>query len=147
MGRSLGLGIAQVVAAALLPVAVVLLVFHAGQVGGFVVRVLRRLRLLPRPRPVPERRVPVEAIAADLRRLAGMRRSLRRGDSRARQQGVLRAYDEVLGTACAALDVPHALGDLPPGFDRDLERLRVEEALRAAGLVLDPPAPRHQDLP
>lgn len=147
MGRSLGLGVAQVAAAALLPVTLVLLVFHAGRIGAWVLAVLRRLRLAPGPKPVVEQRPPVERIAADLRRLSGLRRSLPRGSSRARQQGVLRAYDEVLATACRALDVRSSLDELRPGFERDVERLRIEEALRAAGLALDPPAPRHQDLP
>ncbi|HEX6754974.1 MAG TPA: hypothetical protein VF109_03410 [Mycobacteriales bacterium] len=144
---ALGLGIAQVAAAALVPVAIVWLALNAGRVAGAVVRVLRRCHLLPRPKVVVKPGPPLERIAADLRRLSGARRLLPRGTSRARQQGLLRAYDEVLGLACAALDVPHALAEMPPGMDRDLERLRVEEALRGCGLALDPPAPRHQDLP
>ena len=142
---ALGLGIAAVAASALLPLAMVLTVFHSGRPAAAVVRMLRRCRLLPAPRVVPG--PPVERIAADLRRISGLRRSLPRGASRTRQQAVFRAYDEVLGTACAALEVPHVLATLRPGMDRDLERLRVEEALRDAGLVLDPPSPRHQDLP
>lgn len=151
LSPSLGLGIAQVAAAALLPVTIIWLAFNAGRVGAAAVRVLRRCHLLPAPKPVPRTGPPVERIAADLRRLSGAARDLPRGISRARQQGLLRAYDEVLALGCRALDVPHALADLPPGLDRDLERLRVEEALRSAGLALDPaPGPdrtRRQDLP
>ena len=38
--------------------------------------------------------------------------------------------------ACAAVDVCHRLSELPEGFDRDMERLRIEEALTRAGLVI-----------
>jgi 2'-5' RNA ligase len=98
---ALGLGVAQVAAASLLPVAIVWLVFNAGRVGGAAVRVLRRCHLLPKPRVVVLAGPPVERIAADLRRLSGQLRQLPRGTSRARQQGLLQAYDEVLVTACA----------------------------------------------
>lgn len=145
----LAVGVAQVVAAAVIPAGMLWLAMHAGRIGAAVgagtVRLLRRCRLL-RAGEVRPAGPPVQRIAADLRRLAAAVRELPRGTSRARQQGMLRAYDEVLVSGCAALDVPQVLGTLPPGLDRDLERLRVEAALRAAGLAIDP-APRHQDLP
>ena len=90
-------------------------------------------------------RPPVEQLAADLRRLAAAVRDLPRGTSRARQRGLLMAYDDVLTAAALALDVPHVLDTAPPGLDRDLERVRVEGALEAAGLRLDPR--RRQDTP
>ena len=67
-------------------------------------------------------------------------RDLPRGMSRARQRGMLMAYDDVLVATALALDVPQALDTLPPGLDRDLERVRVEGALEAAGLRLRPAA-------
>ena len=47
--------------------------------------------------------------------------------------------------AALALEVPHSLAELPPGLNRDLERLRVEDAVRAAGLELAPR--KRQDMP
>lgn len=77
----------------------------------------------------------IEDIAADLRRLGQARLGV------ATRSGVWyiavqRAYDERLRLACQALDVPEYLDGLV-GMDRELERLRVEAELRAAGLVLD----------
>lgn len=141
----LAVGVAQLAAAALIPVAVILLVVNGNRIGAAVVRLLRRCRLLPTA-PEPPPGPPVQRIAADLRRLSAALRELPRGVSRARQLGLLRAYDEVLIAGCGALEVPHALDTLPPGLDRELERLRVQEALRRAGLAIDP-APKHQDLP
>jgi hypothetical protein len=45
------------------------------------------------------------------------------------------AYTDLLREACALLDVPHELDDLR-GLDRQLEVLRVEAALHAAGMDL-----------
>ena len=46
------------------------------------------------------------------------------------------AYDVLLAQACAAVGVVNSLDDLPEGVDRDIERLRVEEALRQEGLAI-----------
>ena len=46
------------------------------------------------------------------------------------------AYDELLRQACAAVEVRHDLDSLPEGIERNMERLRVEEALRTAGLTI-----------
>lgn len=86
---------------------------------------------------------PIEVIAADLRRLARERELQYRSGSvsRVKRLSVLQAYDDVLLEACGELEVPNRL-DRPDvwGVDEqhDLERLRVQDALRQAGLVLDP---------
>ena len=46
------------------------------------------------------------------------------------------AYDELLRQACEAVEVRHDLDSLPEGIERNMERLRVEEALRSAGLTI-----------
>ena len=141
----LALGVAGVALAAVLPIVTLWTLRHLDRLGGWVVAALRRCRVLPRqvqeiPRP------PVERLAADLRRLSAASREVPRGTSHARHKGLLLAYDEVLGCACRALDVPHSLDTLPAGLDRDLERLRVEAALESAGLRFRAPRKR-QDTP
>lgn len=141
------LGLLQLVAVALVPVAMFWVLMHLDQLGDWIVAALRWCRLLPRGArqlPVP----PVERIAADLRRLSAAAREVPRGTSHARRKGLLLAYDDALATACRALDVPHSLHALPVGLDRELERLRVEAALESAGLRFRPGVPRrHQDTP
>lgn len=44
------------------------------------------------------------------------------------------AYDALLVQACAAVEVGHRLDSVAEGVDREVERLRVEDALREAGL-------------
>jgi hypothetical protein len=141
---ALATGVLQLILAAMLPVLVVWVMLHFGRIAGWVVAVLRRCKVLP-PTRVEIPRPPVEQLAADLRRLAAAVRYLPRGTSRARQRGLQMAYDDVLIATALALDVPHALDTLPPGFDLDLERARVEGALEAAGLRFSPR--RRQDTP
>ena len=143
---SLASGMIKLALAATCPVLLVWVVLHLGGVGRGALTVLRWCWLVPPPKPDPgPARRPLEAIVADLRRLATALRDVPRGVSRARHNGILLAYDDVLGDAALALDVPHALADLPLGLDRDLERLRVEAALRTAGLQFSPR--KRQDLP
>jgi hypothetical protein len=142
---ALATGLLGLLLASLLPVVLIWAMLHADRLGEWTVALLRRCRLLQPPREEIPPSLPVEQIAADLRRLAASVRDLPRGTSRARQRGVLMAYDDVLVAATRALDVPHALDTLPPGFDRDIERARVEGALEAAGLRFSPR--RRQDLP
>jgi hypothetical protein len=104
-------------------------------------RALRRLdRVLaaaddPIP-PPPALDAPcIEQIAHDLRRLSHQRRH---GPTRHSEQwlaAVLHAYDQRLSLACHCLGLTEHLEPLE-GMDRDLERLRVESALQAAGLAL-----------
>lgn len=143
---SLASGIVKLALAATFPVLLVWVVLHMGMIGRAVVRVLRRLRIVPPPKPPPPPpRVPLERIAADLCRLSTAIRDVPPEASRARKHGLLLAYDDVLGKAALALDVPQSLPALKLGLDRDLERLRVEQALRDGGLRFGPR--KRQDMP
>ncbi|MGK5520488.1 hypothetical protein ACSNN9_14170 [Micromonospora sp. URMC 107] len=81
----------------------------------------------------PDRR-PLEELAADLRRLRGQgvgpdgRQPVWHGT-------ILRAYDDRLRLACRALGLTEHLAELE-GVDLELERVRVEGLLHAAGLTL-----------
>ena len=141
---ALATGLLGLFLAALLPVVILWTLLHPARIGALLLRLVRRCGLA-RPRPVELPRPPVEQLAADLRRLAHAVRDLPRGTSRARQRGLQMAYDDVLVAAARALAVPHALDTLPPGLDLELERIRVEGALEAAGLRFSPR--RRQDLP
>ena len=77
---------------------------------------------------------PIEQLAADLRRVHQVLVQLAPGTTIVRWRATRHAYDTLLMQACEALEVAHNLDDLPEGFERNMERLRVEEALRAAGL-------------
>jgi 2'-5' RNA ligase len=57
-----------------------------------------------------------EKITADLCRLSTAMRDRPPQASRARKRGLLLAYDDVLGNAALALDVPQALAELPLGW-------------------------------
>jgi hypothetical protein len=85
--------------------------------------------------PVPEREPTIDELEADLRRLDKQRRSSPTVDSAAWLAAVVRAYDQRLAMASRCLGLPEHLGQLD-GMDRELERVRVEELLRAAGLRL-----------
>ncbi|GAB3964624.1 hypothetical protein V1634_01145 [Plantactinospora veratri] len=79
----------------------------------------------------------IERIAADLRRLGDQRLRIA-GRSRLWQDAVLGAYDDRLRLASRCLGVAEHLGDLD-GVDLEIERVRVEGELQAAGLVLPSP--------
>lgn len=104
-------------------------------------RALRRLdRSLdndnPAPTPCPGTRGPtIEQIAADLRRLDQQRHRGISTESVAWRNAVVRAYDDRLCLAGRCLGVAERLLMLE-GIDRDIERLRIEAELQAAGLVL-----------
>jgi hypothetical protein len=94
---------------------------------------IERERRIANPTPPM---VPLESIAADVRRL---RRSLIEAPPRAplvRQRGLYLAYDQALVAAADTLEVPHTLEQLPLGAERDLERLELEAELEQAGLKL-----------
>jgi hypothetical protein len=145
-GAQLMLGIGKLTLTAAIPVLLIALVLHGDKLARGVVALLRRLRVLgppaPEPPPLPD---PLEKITADLCRLATAMRDAPRGVSWARHAGTLQAYDDRLAAAARALDVEQVLGELPLGMDRDLERLRVEVGVRAAGLVFGPR--KRQDTP
>jgi hypothetical protein len=104
------------------------------------VRALRRLdRALRSDAPVPALVTldmpSIEQIAYDLRRLDQQRRGGPTQQSEKWQAAVLRAYDQRLCLACQCLGLAEHLEPLE-GMDRELERLRVESELQAAGLAL-----------
>lgn len=88
-----------------------------------------------RPAGEPVHR-PIQELAADLRRVHRLLLDFAPGTPAARRKGTRQAYDALLVQACAAVEVEHELTVLHEGIDRDVERLRVEEALRGAGLAI-----------
>jgi len=78
---------------------------------------------------------PIEQLACDLRRLHRQRRTGPTRESQRWLADVQRAYDQRLRLACRYLGVPEHLEPLD-GIDRDIERVRVEHQLEAAGLAL-----------
>jgi len=83
---------------------------------------------------------PIEAIAADLRRLGNRFYGLDPHASFAKTEAVRGAYDKTLAECCAALDLTHLLGILPAGPELDAERERVEEQLTDSGVRFPHPA-------
>lgn len=79
---------------------------------------------------------PIERIAADLRRVHRILTGYGPGTPMVRRAGALRAYDCLLMQACRAVDVPHRLDQVPTGTPLEIERLRVEQSLMSAGLVI-----------
>jgi hypothetical protein len=89
----------------------------------------QRRRVTPASRPI-------ELIAADVRRLGARYHRLDPRASFAKSDGVRRAYDGMLAECCAALNLTHLLGVIPPGPELDTERARVEGLLEDSGLRL-----------
>jgi alpha-beta hydrolase superfamily lysophospholipase len=81
----------------------------------------------------PDRR-PLDQIAADLWRLRAYRLG-RGGRPTVWPLLLIQAYDDRLRLACRCLGVTEHLAELE-GVDREIERIRVEGALHAAGLPL-----------
>lgn len=90
---------------------------------------IRRRRAVPKG-------LPIEQLAADLRRVHRLLVQTPDGTPMVRRIATRDAYDELLRQACAAVEVKHDLDTVPEGMERDMERLRVEEALRDAGLTI-----------
>ena len=99
------------------------------RVGLRVARANSRRKVQPTGRPI-------EAIAADVRRLGVRYHCLSPRASFAKSDGVRRAYDGVLAECCAALELTHLLAVLAPGPELDAERARVEGVLEDSGLTL-----------
>lgn len=89
-----------------------------------------------RKRRVVAKNLPIEQLAADLRRVHRLLVQCPDGTPMVRRIATRDAYDELLRQACAEVDVEHRLDTVPEGVERDMERLRVEEALRSAGLTI-----------
>lgn len=79
-------------------------------------------------------RRPLEQLAADLRRLGGQRLG-GTGRSMVWHGALIQAYDDRLRLACRALGITEHLGELE-GVDQEIERVRVEGVLHAAGMTL-----------
>jgi hypothetical protein len=92
-------------------------------------RRLRRLGKLVTPAGPP-----LERLAADLRRLRIQRADPRR--SRVQREGARLAYEDVIRQTATALDIAHDLDGTAGRFGREIELLRIEQALHDAGLVL-----------
>ena len=127
------LGLVQIVGLGLVPLALVSFFLHARGLLHRAIALGRRIGLVAPLVEQPDG-PPLEELAATLRRLHPAVRAPRAGTATVRQQGILAAYDGVLVTAAAALDVPTTLADLPEDLDREAERLRVEYELERAGL-------------
>ena len=102
--------------------------------------VLARRCGLVRPALPPPPGQPIERIAADVRRIGHELKHAPAGLPVARLAGWREAYDDALLAACRSLRLDTELAELPHGVRRDLERLRVERMLDAAGLRTDPAA-------
>jgi hypothetical protein len=79
----------------------------------------------------------IEQIIHDLRRLDRQRRTGPTRESQLWMADVQRAYDERLCLACECLGLTVHLQPLE-GMDRELERVRVEDELQAAGVTIRP---------
>jgi len=77
---------------------------------------------------------PIEQIAADLRRLGRQRIGVATR-SPVWFAAVQRAYDDRLSLACLELEIPQHLRELT-GIDLEIERVRIEGELAAAGIGL-----------
>jgi hypothetical protein len=85
--------------------------------------------------------MPLERLVSDLRRL----RAELVGDppsTAVQRTGLLMAYDSVLRDTCARLEIPTGLDAVPPGPEREFERLRAEAAIQEAGISLHTPRRR-----
>ncbi|EHR63955.1 hypothetical protein [Saccharomonospora cyanea] len=79
---------------------------------------------------------PVERLAADLRRVRRTLACFGPGTPVVRRRAATAAYDALLAQACESVGVPQQLDEVAEGIERDVERLRVEQALCDAGIVL-----------
>lgn len=116
-------------------VAVLWMIAHAAEILELGIRGGQALRILPAPPPAPEG-MPIERIAADLRRIRPQARRQASGMPMARRRAIVAAYDEALLDACRALDVPTDLGRISDALERESERLRTEAELERAGVDL-----------
>lgn len=105
-------------------------------IGPWVLRHVRDWRDRRGDRRTARRPVvlPVGQYVDDLRRLSRELAALAPGTPWARQHGTQLAFDSVLTKLCVALDIDNELATLPVGWARDLERLRMEDAIYAFGL-------------
>jgi hypothetical protein len=110
-------------------------VLNAGLLRKVAIAVARRLHVMG-PAPVVPLTMPIERIAADLRRIRPLARRQPAGTPMARRLALVGAYDDALLDACRALGVNTELDVLTDGIERESERLRIENELEEAGLRL-----------
>ncbi|HET8969445.1 MAG TPA: hypothetical protein VFN19_00180 [Candidatus Nanopelagicales bacterium] len=106
---------------------------HLERIGALVVAGWRRVH----PGRATSSTVPVEQLAADLRRLAAHLEATYDTDQPAKMQRVAAAalaYDWVLLSACRTLEVPEPAATPIPPLD-PIDRLTVEAALARHGLT------------
>lgn len=121
-----------ITALSIVPLAV-LIIIHADMLLESLARTRRRARKA-RERVLPEPvGPPLEKIATDLRRIGSARQETNLGPLG--YTILTTQYDKQLANACRALGLDHQIYCLS-GLDLDMERLRVEGALREAGMVL-----------
>jgi hypothetical protein len=111
------------------------LILHAGSILDGAGWLARKIGLIREPPPRPSQ-PPIEKVAASLRRLDREILTLPPGTTNTRRQALQLAYDDLLEMACRALSVRHELDELPPGWGREVERIRVETSLEQAGLCI-----------
>jgi hypothetical protein len=97
--------------------------------------VARRLHLVAPPAPVAVG-MPIERIAADLRRIRAQALRPASGTPYSRRQAIVAAYDDALLDACRALGVSTELDLITDALERESERLRAEHELQKAGIHL-----------
>jgi hypothetical protein len=112
------------------------LIAHAADILELGIRCARALGLVAAAPPAPTG-MPIERIAADLRRIRPQALTPVTGTPMARRRAIAAAYDEALLDACRALDVPTELDRITDALERESERLRTEAELERAGVELD----------
>lgn len=118
------------VAVALTPSVACWAILHASRPAGWI---RRRLRRTPEPTPQCP---PIQDLARNLRRVHRTLAEYEPGTSMVRRTSTRQAYDLLLIQACSAVGVEQRLDEVHEGIDRDIERLRIEESLRSAGLTI-----------
>ncbi len=115
--------------------AVVWCALNLHRLGGTALRAGQSLHLVERHEPRPSG-MPIERIAADLRRIRPQARHQAAGTPMVRRRAIVAAYDDVLLDACRAVGVPTELDRLTDALERESERLRAEHELQKAGVDL-----------
>ena len=110
-------------------------VFGPPALVGLAITATRHVRAYREQRRTPAAaQPPIEQLSKDLRRVHRYLVDLPDDAPALRRTAAEQAYDSLLVSACQALEVDQRLSQAAARIDRDLERLRVEEALRTAGL-------------
>jgi hypothetical protein len=115
--------------------AVLWCVFNLDLLAGLARRVGRLLHVVP-PAPPMTVGMPIERIAADLRRIRPEALRPVTGTPYSRRLAIIAAYDDVLLDACRALGVSTELDRITDALERESERLRAEHELEKAGFDL-----------